>query len=204
VKRADNPYATHIPVLIGIGKLFKIRRILELGSGLYSTSTFLNKSVFPDLISLRSFENDPAWPHKIPDPIKNDPRMTLTLVDGSISSAIKNVDSGKYDLVFVDDSANEAERTATIAQITQSFFDSTIVLIHDYEVDSYRNASKAFSNRFVFEAFNPNTGLLWNNARVDKHSLHGMERLLKKKARKIGPEDIDSWLGILNGIHAHF
>ena len=44
--RAENAYATHIPVLVGLGSIRRIERVLEFGCGHYSTKTFLRRSVF--------------------------------------------------------------------------------------------------------------------------------------------------------------
>ena len=57
-------HASHLPVLIGIGMKSRIRRVLEIGSGPYSTPLFLNLEVFPDLTELVSVEPNAEWAQK--------------------------------------------------------------------------------------------------------------------------------------------
>src|SRR5213083_1622075 len=90
-ERAKNPYATHLPILVGIARLLKVKRVLELGCGQYSTSTFLDRSAFPDLITLHSLENDRHWIEKMSEMIRKDPRASLSFVDGPMSSAISGL-----------------------------------------------------------------------------------------------------------------
>ena len=54
-----SPYATHLPVLSAASSVMKVRSVLELGSGPFSTPLFLGRRVFPDLEKLISHEDDP-------------------------------------------------------------------------------------------------------------------------------------------------
>src|SRR5437868_6150649 len=80
-QRAENPFATHIPVLVGLAQLLRVERVLELGCGQYSTLTFLQPAVFSNLVKLQSIENDSAWVDKVIPLTNRDSRMNLTLVD---------------------------------------------------------------------------------------------------------------------------
>jgi len=58
---SEQPYATHIPVLVGVAAACLPDRLVEFGSGDFSTLTFLDETVFPSLLSIESYENNPQW-----------------------------------------------------------------------------------------------------------------------------------------------
>lgn len=193
-ERADNPYSTHLPILIGIARLTKVQRVLELGSGEYSSLIFLNLSVFPDLVTIDSFENDRAWADKIADLTKDDSRIHLQFVDKPMSTVVTNLNLNNYDVVFIDDSITGDQRAATIREVSRRCHTSTIVIIHDFEYPDYRRASRPFLHRFAFTAFNPNTGLLWNEASIKKKHLRELNRLIQRNSNYLQPEDCAGWL----------
>src|SRR6185436_14853749 len=86
--RSSNEYATHIPILVGIAQRFTIRRVLELGCGVFSTPTFLNTKVFMDLEQLHSYETDSSWFDKSVTVFANDRRCRLQFVYGAMSSSL--------------------------------------------------------------------------------------------------------------------
>jgi len=90
--RALKDYATHIPILIGLARLRKVRSVLEFGCGHYSTLTFLNASAFPHLERLHSIENDDSWAQTIEEAARNDHRWRLQLVDGEIAESVVDLD----------------------------------------------------------------------------------------------------------------
>src|SRR5690242_3885967 len=102
--RAENAYATHVPVLIGLAAIRSVRRVLEFGCGHYSTKTFLQRAAFPDLDELQSVENDRGWAETMRAATRDDPRSTVTVVDGAISAAVSTFDLEAFDLILVDDS----------------------------------------------------------------------------------------------------
>src|ERR1044072_7607495 len=98
--RAENAYATHLPVLIGLAGIRPLRRVLEFGCGHYSTKTFLQRSVFPDLEELHSVENDPAWAETVREVIKHDPRSSVTTVSGAMCEVVEKFDLEAFDLIL--------------------------------------------------------------------------------------------------------
>jgi len=185
--RARNDYATHIPILIGLARLRKIRSVLEFGCGHYSTLTFLNASVFPDLEQLHSIENDDAWATTIQEAAKNDPRWTLQLVNGEISESIPDLES--FDLILIDDSKTSAQRAATIRSVATKQPQHPWIVIHDFEVDEYRDAASAFKHRYRFRAYNPETGVVANSP-LD---LTALNRSIKQNAKSLDPDNIKAW-----------
>jgi hypothetical protein len=196
-ERAANPYATHVPVLIGLSRLLNVRRVVEYGCGQYSTLTFLNRLAFPRLVELRSLENDAEWFEKMAKDVGNDPRAEMIWVNGPMSSVVPSVEMGGCDLVFLDDSANADERAATIQSVAAKRMHSTVVVIHDYETLEYRRAARAFTNRFNFNSLNPNTGVLWNNAPVDLNALRSLNKSIKRYADYLPLSDVEGWVRVL-------
>jgi len=191
--RAANPYATHVPVLVGLARVLNVERVIECGCGEYSTLTFLNRSAFPKLVDLLSLENDREWFDNIAGRVGGDTRLEMVYVNGPMSLAASNIEIGGYDLVFLDDSMNLSERAATIKEVAAKRADSTVVVIHDYELAEYQRAAAAFTHRFKFDCLNPNTGVLWNNAPVAKPELRALNKLIKRHASRLQPSDVDGW-----------
>ena len=188
--RALNDYATHIPILIGLARLREIRSVLEFGCGHYSTLTFLNRSAFPQLERLHSIENDDSWASTIHDAANNDRRWTLQLVNGEISESVAGLALESFDLILIDDSKTSAQRAATIRAIASKQPQRPWIVIHDYEVEEYRDAASTFKHRHRFRAYNPETGVVGN--RVDEW--RAMDRVIKMKARTLEPDAIAEWI----------
>lgn len=110
-------FATHVPLLTDLMLSFGPRRILEAGSGLYSTGFFLSFNID----RLVSVENNPEWAKDW-----NDPRHDLELVGGRVVDHLPNLDG--FDLIFIDDDPVEA-RIKTIDHVLDRA--SCPVVIHD-------------------------------------------------------------------------
>jgi len=192
--RARNDYATHIPVLIGLARLRAITSVLEFGAGHYSTKIFLNRRAFPDLKVLDSYETDQNWRHVMSDFTNGDSRAKLHFVDGSMATALEAIDLENYDLIFVDDSESAAERVKTIKALCARRPQSSLVVIHDYEVPEYIKGAQVFRYRFSFRAFNPETGVVWERESRIREMLKQIDRVVKRHAQQLEPDDVDGWL----------
>lgn len=199
-ERAENPYATHLPVLIGLARLLKVRKVIEFGCGQYSTLTFLDRQAFPDLAHLDSFEHDMDWITQLSAQVKDDPRVRFNHVRDSISAVVPRVDFKDYDLIFIDDSLSAAERAETIVAVSSNCRPSNCAVIHDYEVEDYRRASRAFRHRFAFTAFNPNTGVVWNGDSVQRSQLKKIDSLIRRHAQRHSADDAPHWMSVMDGI----
>lgn len=199
VEQSTNAFATHVPILIGLAYILSPERVLEFGSGQYSTSIFLDKNVFADLKCLLSYENDKAWYDKINKSLDSDSRLELNYIDSPMYTAIEMIDLRNYGLIFVDDSFEIPLRAKTLQAIT-SYAEgiSGAVVIHDFEWKVYRKITARFSNSFRFTALNPNTGVVWNGSLFDKQSLAELNLLIQKHHDHISPEDVQGWLRVLN------
>lgn len=195
--RAEKDYATHIPALLALARAIKVERVLELGCGEYSTLTFLNPVAFPSLVSLESLETDQAWLDKISAASGNDLRVRTRLVRGAMRSVIEQTDLDDYDLILVDDSTSGEERAATICAITARQPKRAVVAIHDFEIQAYREAAGAFQHQFIFKAFNPQTGVVWNGEESLTKALRHAGSTMKRYAKKLEPDDVNGWSNVL-------
>jgi len=199
VPRHHNPYTTHLPILIGLAKLVKIRRVIEFGCGTYSTLTFLNRDCFPDLDTLHSFENDKLWAEEIGRAIQGDNRSTLTFFDQPMSLIAKSTNLERADLIFIDDSQNPADRARTIEYVVNEYKGDGIVVIHDYEFHMYQEASATAPRRFRFKALNPNTGVIWFKSNIlERKDLIRLDKDIRQRAAIISPNDIAGWTRLLD------
>lgn len=194
VTRSANDYATHIPVLVGLAKAKPIKSVLELGSGHYSTKTFLNRRIFPDLKTLHSYETDSSWATVMKQFTDADSRASLRVVNGQMASVLEKVNPGDYDLILVDDSNSASERVGTINALAESPTISPLVVIHDFEVPEYINVARQFRYRYPFKAFNPETGVVWQNGLEIRRSLKTIDDVTKRHAPRLEPDDVDGWL----------
>lgn len=143
-----NPYASHLPVLRAIGSTMPIRRVLEFGGGEYSTPEFLDRNSFPVLERLVTVERDDVWRERLAA-IK-DVRLTLRK---------EWEDPHGYDLIFIDDGQNTAERVRTIEAVAKAK-PPGLVVIHDAEIAEYQEAVKELGLELPIVG-DTNTGLVW-------------------------------------------
>ena len=193
--RAENAYATHVPVLIGLAAIRPVERVLEFGCGHYSTKTFLNRSIFPNLKELQSVENDAEWADTMREAVKDDPRCVVTAVSSAMCDAVRRFDLETFDLILVDDSTNAEQRAATIRALSDLRPVNPWLVIHDYEVEEYRRACAALKQHFTFKAYNPQTGLVANTGLNGE--LRTLDRLLKNNRARLAPDNVDGWLRVL-------
>lgn len=151
----NDPYASHIPFLTRIGK--GVHSVLELGCGLYSTSLFLDLTVYPDLVKLVSVEHDYTWARRM----ALDPRLTMIITPEPIEDYLATLNLGQFNLIFVDNSTDWETRAKTIRWLAQQDLGQARVVIHDYEYASYQEAAAGFTRRIVDSTTLPHTAMVW-------------------------------------------
>lgn len=191
--RSSNDYASHIPILVGIAQGFSIRRVLELGSGPFSTPTFLNETVFIDLEQLHSYETDHSWFDKSVAACAKDRRFKPHFVNGAMSASLHETELRQFDLIFVDDSTTTVERVETIRQLANRPFRTQLIAIHDFEVRDYRDAASTFEHKQIFRAFTPQTGVVWNGSAQLADVLKKLNRQIIKHSKRLAVDDVDGW-----------
>lgn len=148
--------ASHLPVLDLIKRLSCVRRILELGSGVYSTNKLLE---YPALERLTSYEDHKAWYDEFG--LRDD--KWVCILEGDLPGLVGRIDLDEFDLIFVDCS-DTAPRRAQVLEALFSRRPDAIVVLHDYE-DSKRVCPMAlayFDNVMVYDTLWPGTAILWN------------------------------------------
>lgn len=192
--RPEHPdsYATHQPILIGIARLRAVKNVLELGSGPFSTTMFLNREAFPELQSLVSYEDVPAWRDKVMEAVGEDERLDLRLVDAVHESA-GDASRGPYDLIFIDNSARMKLRESTMRAVGRAQPLQTAVVIHDFEWKPYRQAIKeTFENVVIFDTFTPQTGVAWNGFALDRSAVEDLRGQIEAR-RELDVTDSTAW-----------
>jgi len=196
--RHHNDYATHLPVLVGIGSVLPVKKVLEFGSGFHSTLTFLNRLAFPELVLVESVESDVEWMSRISVAAKGDPRLRMRYVPEPIERVLSEIRLDCYDLVLVDSSTEACRRASLIEELGERKDLRGIVAIHDFEIGLYRAAAKNFRNLVEYTAYNPCTGLLWQTE--DKHAttLKKMSKVIDRSSKRLQPDDLQAWSEIFH------
>jgi hypothetical protein len=186
-----NPYATHVPVLVACACLFKPARILELGSGHYSTPLFLDREIFPEVVFVRSLENDPVW-FKTLDYLR-DTRLERILVNGSIYDSIKDLDCSGFDLIFVDDSPSAGERRRTLDVLRRKVLGAQLVVVHDFDLWPIRLAVHSYARHCGMLALTPQCAVAWNDETMYQAALKKADDIVRAFRARIGGEDARGW-----------
>ena len=148
-----DPYASHLPLLVELAKVFDIASVLEFGGGEFSTEAFLNRDLFPDLHRLDCVETDKRWNIRIGEKYR-DPRLFML-------SQYPGWPVAGYSLVFIDDGPSEIERVITMNRVAAE--KSPLVVIHDTEVEAYRGRLHLlFDNHVTHDVGpGPSTSVAW-------------------------------------------
>jgi len=200
--RSETPYATHLPVLIAIPTMVSVEKVIEFGAGVHSTPTFLDRRVYPHLTQLHSYENDPTWADRVRVETGRDDRFTLSVIAEPMAEVANRILLDDADLVFLDDSTCEAERVRTIKSLAARK-PPAVVVVHDFEIASYRHATKAFNYSYRVTSVNPNVGVVWNDHnRINLSSLRALDRRIRSAGVKmtlLDREDLIVLFGHLDG-----
>lgn len=174
---------SHVPIITLLPLLLPIKRVLECGSGVISTPIFCDKTIYPDMEQFDSLENgslnyanrtcaamgDHLFIHK------------LHYTPGKMAEIINDYDINQYDLILIDDSDSVEARSQTIFNIT-SRAHHPILLIHDFEQPSYHHAVQLDFQKFIFDDFEPHTGVFWKQSALVSNEYALLEALAARKA----------------------
>ena len=196
VQRHENPFSTHIPILVGMSLISKCSNILEYGSGLLSTPLLGNSEVFKDVREVISYENNYVWYQQVREFLLTNPFVSLRFVESSMVDAVKPDEVANADLIFIDDSSTCSQRVQTIQQVVR--FKPKCVLIHDFEVFRYRLAARGVANVHIFKSFIPNTGLLWADGIIKRDLIARIDYLIGVHSKRISPDDSNGWLELFS------
>ena len=162
-------HGSHVPVLERIPQFFTIKTVIEFGCGKFSTPTFMNKSIYPDLENLFSYETNPNWLKLVHAIFKDDKRLRIKLIPDNVNKIKRNLDTFPVDLVFVD--GVRSHRAYILKNLK---FLSDLIVLHDAECrrKRYLRAKvKSFKYRYFYTPPNCSmrgkTVILSNKIKVD-------------------------------------
>jgi hypothetical protein len=185
-------HASHLPILIGLGTMLPIKSVFEFGAGMYSTTTFLNRDVYPLVDRFTSLESDLTWAQKVLDAVPGDDRIQF------INSTEHYAPSG-YDLVFVDNGP-EQHKIETIRYMTLDFGSNGLYVIHDSECGTYANEIRKFTHSWFFYDFNPATAVA-STAGFSMQQHQAIQAIAQKITSNdhVNPTDVKRWKEIMRG-----
>jgi hypothetical protein len=179
--------ASHVPVLVLLSCLFKIKSVLEIGSGPLSTHLFLDRKIYSDLETLVSVETDPEWIAKMKASTAGDNRVKF----------IEHIPQRlhKYDLVFIDGPQDEKARGAVIKSMLLKRLNGLFV-VHDINNPQYSARMNFKLKRYIFKFVVPYTGVFRREVVLPISQFTAAEALIQDKFNKF-EEDWTSWKQIM-------
>jgi predicted O-methyltransferase YrrM len=162
VGSSEEPYGSHVSVLVQIAQSLRPHRIAEFGMGRFSTSVFLDRTVFPFVEKLTSFEDDPEWFSVITREHPPNSQFEANLVSSPMWKTALRLRASDYDLIFVDDSKNQRDRSKTLLalRLAKGITKGPVVVVHDVELPRLRAMTMLFPRRRYFRSLRPQTGVL--------------------------------------------
>ena len=192
---SEQPDATHLPVFIGVASVHRPQRVVEFGSGsgYFSTLTFLDQTVFPSVLRADSYENNSEWMRRMQVRLAGNPRATCDFFEGRMRDAVSRADLAAADLIFIDDSLTGWERAHTIKELARVLPESTITIVHDYELPALRIASRKFEHQVEFTTFTPQNCAVWNGNPHRRALLESVARRLEENASCLNVTGAGGW-----------
>lgn len=155
-----SPYGSHVAFLTRLGRSGDIiRRVLDLGSGPYSTPLFLDKTIFQHVTYVLSLEHLQVWADRVQAACGGDPRLELRVEPEPMEDYLDKIELD-FDLIFVDNSECWQNRVKTIEYLGERVTTQTVV-IHDFEHKFYQDAAHVFPHRIVDSSRLPHTAMVW-------------------------------------------
>jgi hypothetical protein len=191
--RSDQPFATHIPVLIGVAAAFLPQRLVEFGAGDFSTLAFGDGRVFPSLLHVESLENNLSWTLRMQARLAGSARVTCRYFEGRMKDAVPGANVAAADLIFIDDSPTGWERAHTVTRVARTCGERPITIIHDYDQPGIRVSCRKFEHRFPFTSFTPQTCAVWNGNPRRAALLEGVAQKIEENASRLSVTDARGW-----------
>ena len=196
--RSEEPYATHVPVLVGVAAAVQPKRLVEFGAGSFSTLSFLDKAAYPSLERVCSYENDAEWYEEVRRKLPEDSRIDLQYFDGDMYRAVPRADVSSADMIFIDDSPAPTPevRAMTVKAVSKLCGERPVVVLHDYDILKLRVTAREFENFVVFDAFNPQSVVMWNGHPERRAMLEEVNRTIRENAGSVGLTDTRRWIEV--------
>jgi hypothetical protein len=205
--RSQEPYATHVPILVGVAAAFKPKRLIEFGSGSFSTLSFLDNVAFGSLEEVQSYENNKEWFEQVQKKLPDNSRVDLQFFPGDMHRAIAGADVAAADMIFIDDSPapTPEERVKTVKEVSKLCGQRPVVVLHDYDILKLRLGARNFEHLVVFDAFNPQSCAVWHGHPERRPILEEVNRTIRQHADNVPLTNVRAWIDVFtaksNGLH---
>jgi hypothetical protein len=124
--------------------------------------------------------------------LREEGRVILEFVEGQIAQIVTKKDLSWADLVFIDDSVN-LERALTIKAVAATKVRNIPIVVHDVNLRQYRWLTRRFEHRFIFDALNPQTGVVWNGEWSGAWHLEAVNALIAQNSAENEPDEAEFW-----------
>jgi len=156
---AAKGYDSHRPLLIETGRVFghRIKRIMELGSGFYSSSVFLDRTHFPNVESFISYETERKWYKTVSEVLSG--AIEEGRLDYRLYNKFEEVDvSLTGDLLFVD--GVKRHRKQILARMHNNF---DLIICHDTDLWWFTDKERSyFKYLWEYKPRGRHTGIMSN------------------------------------------
>lgn len=196
--RSEEPYATHVPVLVGIAAAFKPNILVEFGSGMFSTLSFLDRVAFPSLQAVRSYENNRQWFDQMRQRLPSNAGVDIEFVEGQMFLAVGRAITTGAAMIFIDDSASAEERVPTVHEVARVCGPEPVVVMHDHELWRLRMATHKFEHCICFDALNPQTSVMWNAHPERRPVVENVRHIIRQNAAVLPLTDIRAWVEVFS------
>ena len=205
--RSEEPYATHVPILVGVAAALRPKRLIEFGAGSFSTLSFMDDVAFPSLEQVNSYENNKEWFEQVEERSRGNSRVDLQYFAGDMYRAVAGADVAAADIIFIDDSPapTPEERVKTVKEVSKLCGERPVVLLHDYDILKLRLGARNFEHLVVFDAFNPQSCAVWHGHPERRPVLEEVNRTIREHAGDVPLTDVRAWIDVFtaksNGLH---
>jgi hypothetical protein len=196
--RSEEPYATHVPILLGVAAACKPELLIEFGSGTFSTLLFLNRAAFPSLRKVESYDNNREWFEQVKGKLPSDASIDLHFFDDEMHRAVGQANTANATMIFIDDSPTDKARVPTIVEVARSCGTQPVVVLHDCDLWRLRLATRKFEHRVVFASYNPQSCVMWNGHPERRRAMENVSRIIQKYATSIPATDVAAWINIFS------
>jgi predicted O-methyltransferase YrrM len=191
--RSAEPYATHVPVLVGVAAAIRPQSLVEFGSGSFSTLSFLDDVAFPTIKRVDSYENNLEWFEQVRQRMPANPSVHLHYVEGDMYRAVDSVKTTSASMIFIDDSPTAQARVSTVEEVARLCGTGPVVVLHDNDLWRLRLSTRKFEHRISFDAFNPQCCVMWHGHPELEVVIQNVDRVIRQHSAFTPLTDIHAW-----------
>lgn len=141
--KVDLFISSHMVAASNIAKIVPVKRVLECGVGNVSTPWFLDRSLFPDLECLLSYDTQQLWINEIERIIPDKTRWFARLVP---TEEAMGVIEDSIDIMLIDSYSIAGRISILNRKITSK--NVKFIILHDSEHEEYNQVLSKFTYRY--------------------------------------------------------